>query len=618
MIIGTAGHIDHGKTALVRALTGIDTDRLPEEKRRGITIALGFAPLVLAEIGTVGIVDVPGHEAFVRTMLAGASGIDCALLVVAADEGVMPQTREHLHVLQLLGVTRGVVALTKCDVADVELQDIARLDLKQVLASSSIAAAPIVAVSALTGRGIEELRAELAKALKQVPGRDESEPFRMPVDRVFSVAGAGTVVTGTTWSGSVRVGEALRFLPAEHAARLRSVETHGHSVEASSPGARTAMAVAGVDRDDVHPGDVVVRAADAWVLSRILRADVTLLDGAPLLGPRTQLRFHLGTAERGARIVATGGPVAAGTERAVRVLLDAPVVARAGDRFVLRGGSPHTTIGGGVISDPLAPTARARPFAHTAASPAQRLTWMLSEAGKSGVDLPGLVQRLGLSAAAVAKLTRAAKGVAEVGGRLYESTALERLRAELLAMVSDTHRAQPLSPGLDRQTARSALRAAPELVDEVIRRAERAGLVEAHGSVLRAPGFDPSSSATAGTLKDAVFATLEAAGTEPPATAEIVAAHGKDAIATLKLLEREGLLVPVSIERPFAASAVRQLLAALRSGTNPERRYTPSELREILGISRKYLIPFLEWCDRRGISRRTDAGRTFPAVPEHP
>src|SRR5512138_3241943 len=251
MILGTAGHIDHGKTALVHALTGVDTDRLPEEKRRGITIELGFAPLRLADGTIVGVVDVPGHEGFVRTMLAGATGVDLALLVVAADEGVMPQTREHLAILQLLGVTRGIVALTKCDLVDDEWRELVVEDLRALLADTPLAGAPIVPTSSTTGEGTAELRAAIAEAARDVPARAADDLFRMPVDRAFTIKGTGTVVTGTVWSGRLTRDATVRVLPADRSVRVRGIQTHGDQVEIAEPGHRTAIALAGIDVADV-------------------------------------------------------------------------------------------------------------------------------------------------------------------------------------------------------------------------------------------------------------------------------------------------------------------------------------------------------------------------------
>ncbi len=366
MIIGTAGHIDHGKTALVRALTGVDTDRLPEEKRRGITIELGFAPLTLEGLGTVGVVDVPGHDAFVRTMLAGATGIDLALLVIAADEGIMPQTREHLAILSLLGVRSGVVALTKRDVADDEWVALVREDIEALLATTAWRDVPIIETSAVTGAGIEQLRTTLRERLEELPARSARDLFRMPIDRAFSVKGTGTVVTGTVWSGTVDLQTPLHLFPLDRAVRARGVQSHGAQSRSLMPGTRAAIALAGVELGDVARGGLLVEEA-AWSASRVLRADVTLLGDVPRsVRPREWVRLHLGTSEVGARIVVPGGMLAPGETRGARVVLNAPLVARAGDRFVLRLASPPSTIGGGVVADPAPAPAAPPALAHRA------------------------------------------------------------------------------------------------------------------------------------------------------------------------------------------------------------------------------------------------------------
>ena len=618
MILGTAGHIDHGKTSLVRALTGVDTDRLPEEKRRGITIALGFAPLVLEGIGTIGVVDVPGHEAFVRTMLAGASGIDLALLVIAADKGVMPQTREHLAILTLLGVKVGVVALTKSDLVDDELRELASEEVREAIAGSALAEAPIIPVSSVTGAGLDELRAAIRAAAALVPARSADDPWRMPVDRVFSVAGAGTVVTGTAWSGTIAREATVRILPLGRTARVRSLESHGAATNTVGAGTRVALALVGVDRDEVAHDAVLVRADDQWEPSRVLRADVALLPQAPAIGARRALRFHLGTADVGARIIAAGGPVKPGETRAARLLLDAPVVMRAGDRFVLRAGGSTGTIGGGVVTDPLPPSRRAKPWSRTGASDADRLEWMLHESGASGLHVASLPLRLGLRSALVERLTKDLEKVVRIEDRLVRLPVLAALRATLIALVERTHAEQPLAPGVDRQAARAALSPNAALADEVIRRAERAGVIVVEGATIRATAFQAGSSEVATSARDRLLDRLRAAGVEPPSVAELVAEFGPEVHALLKLLDKDKRIVMIALDRPFAREGVTELLRRLRSHVQSGTAYSPAQLRDALGISRKWLIPFLEWCDRQRLSLRRDDGRTFGTIPENP
>ena len=618
MILGTAGHIDHGKTSLVRALTGVDTDRLPEEKRRGITIALGFAPLALEGVGTIGVVDVPGHEAFVRTMLAGASGMDLALLVIAADEGVMPQTREHLAILTLLGVTAGVIALTKADLVDDELRELVADDVRAAVAGSALADAPIVPVSSVTGAGLDDLRAAIRAAAALVPSRSADDPWRMPVDRVFSVAGAGTVVTGTAWSGTIAREATVRILPTDRTARVRSLESHGAAATTVGAGTRIALALVGVDRDEVAHDAVLVRAGDPWEPSSVLRADVALLPHAPAVGARRWLRFHLGTAEVGARIIAAGGPLKPGESRAVRLLLDGPVVMRAGDRFVLRAGGTEGTIGGGVVTDPLPPSRRAKPWARTGASDAERLEWMLLESGASGLVVASLPLRLGLRPALVERLLKDLEKVVRVDDRLVRLPVLAALRSTLIALVERTHAEHPLAPGVDRQTARAALSPNAALADEVIRRAERAGLIVVEGATIRAVAFQAGASEGATSARDRLLDRLRTAGVEPPSLTELVTEFGPEVPALLKLLDKEKRIVMVALDRPFSREGVTDLLGRLRAFVKAGTPYSPAELRDALGITRKWLIPFLEWCDRQRISLRRDDGRTFGTIPENP
>ena len=611
MILGTAGHIDHGKTTLVRALTGVDTDRLPEEKRRGITIELGFAPLPVTGVGTIGVVDVPGHEAFVRTMLAGATGIDLALLVVAADEGVMPQTREHLAILSLLGVRAGIVALTKCDVADEEWRALVVEDLRALLADSPLADAPIVETSATTGAGIAELRDEIARLARSLPARDADDLFRMPVDRSFTVRGTGTVVTGTIWSGRLERDATVRVLPADRTARVRGIQSHGAQVSVAEPGHRTAVALAGLDVADVGRGSILV-TDPAWRAARVLRAEVALLPDAPQpLRARTAVRFHLGTSEVGARIVALGGVLAPGERRPARIVLDEPVVLRAGDRFVVRSASPTATIGGGIVVDPFAPR-RARAWSDGAESAARRLTFSLTEAGEAGLDPATLPIRLGVTPNAVDRLLgHEGESFVRVGARLYARETVDALEQRLVSLLKEHHATRPLEPDASLQSTRARLTQHPELADYLIERAASRGLLETSGSAIRAAGWTPRLTTSQRELKEQVHEALRAAGDEPPSVAELSARFGGEVADLLHVLEREKRVVAVEPERYYATDRLTSLVDRLRKGMLPGREHAPAELRDLLGFSRKYLIPFLEYCDRHGLTARAGSGRVW-------
>jgi selenocysteine-specific elongation factor len=608
MIIGTAGHIDHGKTTLVRALTGVDTDRLPEEKKRGITIELGFAPLELPGIGVAGVVDVPGHEAFVRTMLAGASGIDLALLVVAADEGMMPQTREHLAILSLLAVRGGVVALTKTDLVEDEWLALVTEDVRTALAATPLTDAAIVPVSATTGAGLDALRTALASAAERLPARDPEDLFRMPVDRSFTVKGTGTVVTGTVWSGSLAADATVRIMPNGRVARVRGIQSHGAAAATARPGARVALSIAGVERDDVPRGSWVVTESD-WAPTRLLRADVALLDDAAPLGPRTKVRFHLGTQDIGARIVAAGGALAPGAIRGARVLLDEPVLARAGDRFVLRRPSPAATIGGGIVADPSPSVARARPWTPNL-TVADRLDAVLVEAGGQGVPPRALAVRIGVAPSEAAALAKGHPRAATTpDGRLVATAVIDAATERAAVLVAEHHRRAPLEPGLPLAALRSALAAGSGVVDVVLSRlaAERSIVVD--GAVARLTDWAPTLRDGDASIAGMIEAHLADAGQEPPSVSELAAAIGHDPLPVLRFLERQGKVVQVEEERFYLATALGALVGALREQMLTGRVYSPAELREITGLSRKYLIPFLEYCDRRGITARQDSGR---------
>jgi selenocysteine-specific elongation factor len=613
MILGTAGHVDHGKTALVKALTGIDTDRLAEEKRRGITIDLGFAPLRLGEDFTLGVVDVPGHEAFVRNMVAGATGIDLALLVIAADEGIMPQTREHLNILRLLGVRGGVVALSKCDLVDAEWLELVRDDIHAALADTPLATAPVVSTSTISGEGIPALRDAIRRAATMLPARDSNDLFRMPIDRAFSLKGTGTVVTGTVWSGTLRRDATAQVLPLGRAVRVRGLESHGTSIPAATTGMRAAVALAGIDVADLRRGQVLV-ADESWAATTVLLAHVEMLSSArQALGPRTRLRFHLGTADVGARVVAVGGTLRPGAGAAARVVLDEPVIARAGDRFVLRGETPLVTVGGGIVDDPLPIGRRARPWQRTAASPVERLERHLTEAGARGVAVASLPVRLGARPEDADELAHGDEslGTRRIGNRVYAAVVVEHARATLLALVGEHHASAPLETGAPLQSIRSRLGAPPDLADAVVREAVASGEVQAEGGLIARRGWVPRLTERQLRLRGELMAALRRAGREPPSAAELEATHGTDVVPLLRLLEREREVVPVEADRWFARPALEELIGLLRGGMTPGREYSPADLREILGFSRKFLIPFLEYCDRHHITERRSSGRVL-------
>lgn len=608
MILGTAGHVDHGKTALVHALTGVDTDRLAEEKRRGITIDLGFASLPLHDGTVLGVVDVPGHEAFVRNMLAGATGVDLALLVVAADEGVMPQTREHIAILRILGISGGVVALTKCDLVENDWLELVRDDVREAVAGTPLARASVCATSVVTGVGLSELRAAIQRAAAALPARSAEDILRLPVDRAFSVRGTGTVVTGTVWSGRLERDATVRLLPGTRTARVRGIESHGTAAAAAAAGSRAAVALVGVELEEVRRGTVVVSDA-GWSASRSLLAEVALLDvAAQPLGPRTRVRFHLGTLETGARVVTAGGTLAPGGRKQARVVLDEPVVARAGDRFVLRNASPLVTIGGGVVNDPAPPHRRSRPWPRSALSPAERLPLILAAALAHGVEASSLAVRLGAAPAEVRSLLAGLDGARLVGERIFPEATVAGHAERLVGLVEEYHAREPLEPGAPLQSVRARLGADPALVSLVLEELVRSGRLAVQGALVMRRGWAPVLSPEMRALGASLLAALTSAGAEPPSTDELESHFGPGTVPLLHHLEREEAVVQVKADRYYAAPALAAIVKRLREGMRPGQRYTPAELRDLLGLSRKFLIPILEYCDRHGITDRVEGG----------
>ncbi|HST08190.1 MAG TPA: selenocysteine-specific translation elongation factor [Gemmatimonadaceae bacterium] len=613
MIIGTAGHIDHGKTALVKALTGVDADRLPEEKRRGITIDLGFAPLALDGIGTVGVIDVPGHEDFVRSMLVGASGIDLGLLVVAADEGVMPQTREHLLILGLLQIPQIVVAITKSDLADADWIELVRADLLSLFAASALPSPAIVICSSRSGTGLGDLRAALADRLGAARARSSGDLFRMPVDRAFSVKGTGTVVTGTVWSGELASDGAVVILPSGKTTRARRIEQHSKVSPAAVAGSRAAIALAGVDVSEVGRGSVLV-GEDRWQTTTLFEAIVSVdPEARASVSPRTRVRLHAGASEVQARLVFA----TAGTDRQVlaRISTDSAIVLRGGDRFVLRLPAPVRTIGGGVVIDPYArrrslPIVTPDQLTALGSSALARAAYVVDSEAQHGVALDDLPVRTGCL---TAELSAFAERIGAVSGghNLFSAGAVEQVMASIRRIVADYEIKAPLALGIPARTLREGLRVRDELADIAIREMEEGCEIESFGPVFRRPGWVPTPSAEDTRAVDRLAHDICAAVSEPPSVTELVSRYGNSVPGLLRFLERQGRIVQVETDRYYDRDAVERLVAQLRSELTPGHTYVPAELRDVLGMSRKYLIPFLEFCDRQGITERRGVGRVL-------
>src|SRR6267378_1662146 len=617
-VVGTAGHIDHGKTALVKALTGVDTDRWEEEKRRGITIDLGFAPLPLPGGIQARVVDVPGHEAFVKNMLAGATGIDVALLIIAADEGIMPQTEEHLAIVELLGVRRGIPVLTKRDLVDDEWLGLVRTEVAERLSRSRVRWQAPIAVSALTGEGLEDLKKALVEVAADLADRPADDLFRLPIDRVFALAGAGTVVTGSTWSGSVAAGASVRLLPLDREVRVRSIQVHSHDADHAGPGRRTALALVGVDKAELERGDVAV-TGPGWAATSTLDVALELLPAARKpLAVRTRIRVHLGTAEVLGR-VAQVRAIAPGETAAARLLLEHPIVARGGDRFVVRSFSPVTTIGGGVVLDPFPPK---RPRVSERGLslgqlPAERLARFVDEAGLAGLHVDSIAVRLGIIPAAVpATIEAAGKGVLQAGDVLVARRSIAAAVDKLAAAVAAYHDEHPLDPGLSLQALRSTVNAPQAVLDLLVEHGvkKQAWELAEGGAVVRKPGWQAALKERAGDAGGRLAQRLAEARWQLPTVSELQREFSDPSVpALLAHLAREGSVERVDQERYALKQALEEFRRAVEDTLHELGAATPAQFRDRLGLTRKYLIPLLEWADRRGITSRKGDTRVLRA-----
>ena len=603
MIIGTAGHIDHGKSTLVTALTGQPMDRLAEERRRQITIDLNFASLDLGNGQTAGVVDVPGHEDFVRTMVAGASGIDLALLVVAADEGIMPQTEEHLTVLEQLGIAAGIPVITKIDTVDPEWLELIALDLSERLSRSGVAFDSPVPVSAKTGEGLDTLRERLAQHAAQLQRHPDGDAFRLPIDRVFSLPGVGTVVTGTAWSGRLATGDSVLILPAGVRGRVRSLESYGREAGRSEPGARTAVGLAGIDRGAVTRGDMLLTEELPWTPATALDVEVSLHDAAARpLSSRTRVRVLHGTAEVMARVLPRA-PILPGTSGLARLSLEKPLVARGGDRFVLRSYSPVMTIGGGRVLDPLPPRRRAQwPAALASSDPGERFRSLLARR-PWGIPAPALPILLGLSPGRSAAMARAESGVRLIGELWVTTDSIEQAGSRALALLKEYHRQHPSVPGMPLETLRHSLRAPHELVQAALGDHQRAGRLRRLDGIVAIAGFTPRVVGGDAEI-DRVVGILQHAKLAPPSIPELEQSTGRrDLLALLRLAAASGRVEAVERDRYYTREALDQFTGVLKD-LGREGAIIPAKVRDRLGISRKYLIPLLEWADDRGITIR--------------
>jgi len=628
LVLGTAGHIDHGKTALVRALTGVDTDRLAEEKERGITIDLGFARLADDDV-QIGIVDVPGHEGFIRNMLAGATGVDVVLMAVASDEGVMPQTREHLAIVRLLGVHRLVIALTKADRVEPEWLELVRDEVEELLLESlglAGAEVPVVPTSVETGEGLEKLTEEIRIVASDAPVHDPADLVRLPIDRAFTVRGTGTVVTGTLWSGTLAAGDRVRLEPGAVEARVRGIQVHGEEVERAQAGERTAVALSGADvgLDRIDRGQTLV-ALDGWGATSMLTARIEMLPGPGwLLEHNQRVRVHLGTSEVMARaVVLEGGrdPILPGAEGWVQLRLEAPVTARTGDRLVLRSYAPVTTIAGGrvVEDDPPRRGSIARNEVEAleailTGDEAARARGALRLASWSGIAVAQIPLRAGIPAARLQPIRAALEeeGALDVRGRVLAPAVVEEARARLVATLERTHAEDPLLPVVPLERLREALPRAPEgTADALLEDLEDDGRVELRSGGACLAGFRPRPTEEQRERAGRLATVVEEAGLAPPPLDQLVQRFGRegDGWPLVRLLVDRGTLVKIGEDLYVHAAVLERAVDRVHETLGGRSGLGPTDFKEVLPVSRKHLMPLLAHLDGRGVTLRRDDGR---------
>jgi selenocysteine-specific elongation factor len=634
-IIGTAGHIDHGKTSLIKALTGLDTDRLKEEKERGISIDLGFAHLDLPDGSSAGIVDVPGHERFIKNMLAGAHGIDLVLFTVAADDGVMPQTEEHLDIVHLLGVKMAIFVITKADlVAPTRIAEVGEeidiLTLGTVLENS-----PKLAVSSATGQGIEELKTRIAEILK---GQNKAPPggyFRLPVDRAFVLQGHGVVVTGTGLSGEIKIGEQVRCLPGDHLFRVRSLQVHGQSVEHAGWGQRVAMNLTGPDRAEIARGHVICHEKISLVTDRF-DARLEVRPGARKgIKNHQRVRVHIGAAERLGKIVIldAGDKIEPKESAYCQITLTEPLLALRGDHFILRDETARRTLAGGVVINPWANRHR-----RSEAGLRERLdalfhgdTAALTEAyvGSSAafaLPLESIYQFLNVREEQIREqMERMGKlrAISAEGEKLYTTQEKwERLKAQILDSLKTFHAAHPLVPGMDMEELRGKLvyTLAPKIFRVVTDSLIQEKLIAREENLLRLAGHRVQLGGQEKTLMDKIKKILGEQPLAPPDLKDIekqASVPRSRLNEVIRLLEREGSVVRVTSDMYFLASSIEELRGTLRRHLTEKGEMTAASFRDLIGSSRKYTIPLLEYFDRDGLTIRIGDSRRLkaPATP---
>lgn len=635
IILGTAGHVDHGKTSLIRALTGIETDRLKEEKERGITIELGFAYLDLPCGHRLGIVDVPGHEKFIRNMVAGAAGMDLVAFVIAADEGIMPQTVEHFEICQLLGVRDGLIVLTKKDMVEKEWLDMVIEEVRDFFTGSFLDNAPIVPVDSISGEGIGEIVKLLDAKVRAIDFHEEYGPFRMAVDRVFSMKGFGTVITGTSLSGRIETGADVMFYPGGLTAKIRGIQVHGRDVDLVEAGHRTAINLQGIEKEQINRGDVAATPG-SLIASTLLDADFQHLKTARReLKNRTQVRVHLGTREIVGRIVLLeSSTLLPGETSPIQLILQDPVAVWPGDRFVIRSYSPITTIGGGSILDN-SPKKRKRAlerdrernrayFAELAAADnEQKLLLLIKDCGFHGITAGQLIARTGFFSKKLKKMlqqpisTGALLVIDSESQRLLSASVAEELNRQIIDLLTNFHRLNPLKPGLPKEELRSQLRPSVDqkLLQTVLAALVKKGMIELVGAEVKLSGHTVVLQVNEQEMEQKIGTLYREAGLTPPNLKEVLAAFTefpeKRIRQVIDLLVAKGTLIKINETLSFHAPAILALQDEVVAFIRREGEIDAQRFKDLTGLTRKFSIPLLEYFDKIKLTIRIDDKRVL-------
>lgn len=630
IVIGTAGHIDHGKTTLIKALTGRDTDTLAEEKKRGISINLGFTYFDLPSGRRAGIVDVPGHEKFIKNMLAGVGGIDIVLLVIAADEGIMPQTKEHLNILQLLDIKKGIVVITKKDMVDDEWYSMVLEDVKAEISHTFLKDCPIIGVSSVTGEGLKELTALIDKETEEVPARDTTEDFRLPVDRVFSVSGFGTVVTGTLISGTIKEGDNCEIYPGGLKTKVRGLQVHEKPVDVAECGQRVAINLSNIKTEQVKRGDVIAKP-ESLQPSMMIDCRLSYLKDAPRpLNNRDRVRVYHGTSEILGRVVLLDkDEVSPGEDALIQIRLEEEMAARRGDKYVIRSYSPMITIGGGTILNPA-------PSKHKIHDTKAIEELLVMEKGDPEFIIEQVIKKCSRSFPGRAQIElKSGKGIPDIEGVLkalvekkniigisgsdglvyIHAGELAKIKEEIKSILSDFHRANPLKQGIKKEEIKSRVFGdiKQRTFDEILKLLSE-DTIEIGTSLIWEKGFTIKFDQNQERIKDQIYGNFESAGYQPPSPEQVTSSFGRDAKTALMVFEAlvdSGKLVKINEEIYLPEDKLNEAREKVTAYIKEHGQITAAEFRDLIGASRKYAVPILEYFDYIKLTRRVEDKRVL-------